>query len=206
VVEAATTALEEDAQIPEAEAQDALPGDAYKSPFLRMLDNALEETSKKATSRQTTTKLGVEVETLPQAPSRRRGRSRSTTPKLVVKDSLESETDLLSDNDSTILPLSPSSRDAILFRAITAAITSQPRSMSSKHPTWYEKILMYDPILLEDLTRWLNTDPAGLAAQGWEEEIGADTVMRWCRERSVCCLWKESGRNRGVGGVKKIGL
>lgn len=59
---------------------------------------------------------------------------------------------------------------------------------------------MYDPILLEDLTRWLNTE--GLGRVGYDGEAQAVQVKRWCQSKSVCCLFKENSRN---GGVKKIG-
>ncbi|GIZ41947.1 hypothetical protein CKM354_000523000 [Cercospora kikuchii] len=43
-----------------------------------------------------------------------------------------------------------------LFPQITATIKSTAPSTDLAHPTWYEKILLYDPIVLEDLTAWLN--------------------------------------------------
>ena len=44
----------------------------------------------------------------------------------------------------------------ILFPQITATVKSTPPSNDMAKPTWYEKILLYDPIVLEDLTAWLN--------------------------------------------------
>jgi len=46
--------------------------------------------------------------------------------------------------------------NALLFKAITAAITSAPPTTDLKRPSWYEKMLLYDPIVLEDLAGWLN--------------------------------------------------
>lgn len=43
------------------------------------------------------------------------------------------------------------------FERITAHIRSLPPTNDPKKPTWHEKILMYDPIILEDLTSYLNT-------------------------------------------------
>ncbi|PIA89610.1 Structure-specific endonuclease subunit SLX4 [Cercospora beticola] len=43
-----------------------------------------------------------------------------------------------------------------LFPQITATIKSTAPSTDLAHSTWYEKILLYDPIVLEDLTAWLN--------------------------------------------------
>jgi hypothetical protein len=60
---------------------------------------------------------------------------------------------------------------------------------------------MYDPIVLEDLALWLNTE--GLNAVGYDGEAKGVQVKAWCRARSVCCLWKISSRKGG--GVKKFG-
>lgn len=103
-----------------------------------------------------------------------------------------------------------------LLTAITTAITSPPPVLSSSSAlqppsssttrgtgpvqlslTWHEKILLYDPIVLEDLTTWL--DQTGLAAVGEELEVDAETVKAWCESNGVCCLWRD-----GAGG-KKVG-
>lgn len=42
--------------------------------------------------------------------------------------------------------------------AITAHIRSIPPTTDPKKPSWHEKILMYDPIILEDLTAYLNSN------------------------------------------------
>ncbi|KAF1979033.1 hypothetical protein BU23DRAFT_595501 [Bimuria novae-zelandiae CBS 107.79] len=44
-----------------------------------------------------------------------------------------------------------------LFPAITALIRSLPPSTDISRPSWHEKILMYDPIVVEDFTTFLNT-------------------------------------------------
>ena len=62
---------------------------------------------------------------------------------------------------------------------------------------------MYDPILLEDLTKWLNEE--GLERVGYDGEVMPLQVKSWCMRKGICCLFKESRRNKGVGGVKKIG-
>lgn len=103
-------------------------------------------------------------------------------------------------NDITIPPLSPNSAETELFAHITKAVIAAPRG-TAQAPSWHEKILMYDPIVLEDLTRWLNT--SGLDAVGYDGEAKAVDVKAWCRARSVCCLWKLSSRKGG--GVKKVG-
>ena len=84
-----------------------------------------------------------------------------------------------------------------LFAKITEAITTFPPTHDPKNMTWYEKILVYDPIVLEDLATWLNTE--GLGRVGVDEEVHPGAVRAWCEERSVCCLWKENLR----GGARK---
>jgi hypothetical protein len=44
---------------------------------------------------------------------------------------------------------------AILFPKITHLVKSTPPSTEMNLPTWHEKMLLYDPIVLEDLTAWL---------------------------------------------------
>ena len=43
-----------------------------------------------------------------------------------------------------------------LNAAITKAVITAPRTEDPKNPSWYERILMYDPLIIEDLTQWLN--------------------------------------------------
>ncbi|KAI9704892.1 MAG: 5'-flap endonuclease [Candelina mexicana] len=93
--------------------------------------------------------------------------------------------------DDTLL-LTPAAAQTHLFDSITKAVTTMPPSTDIKKPTWHEKILMYDPIVLEDLSTWLNTQ--GLARVGVDREVGAVEVRDWCERNSVCCLWKENLR------------
>ena len=95
------------------------------------------------------------------------------------------------------LPLAGSSKPFTthtpsLFAKITEAITSLPPSNDPETLTWHEKILLFDPIVLEDLAAWLNTE--GLGRVGIDEEVGPEVVKEWCEGRSVCCLWRQ-GRN-----------
>lgn len=85
---------------------------------------------------------------------------------------------------------------AFLLAQITKAVTTFPPTHDVKNLTWYEKMLMYDPIVLEDLSAWLNTE--GLGSVGEDDEVWPGLVKEWCEERSVCCLWKENLR----GGAK----
>lgn len=104
-----------------------------------------------------------------------------------------------------------------LFPQIMQTIVSTPPSRDHKAPTWHEKILLYDPIVLEDLTAWLNGQGLRIevmrskskgkkkASETEEltevvrEELQPWMVQKWCEEHSVCCLWKEGLR----GGVRQ---
>lgn len=57
-----------------------------------------------------------------------------------------------------------------------------------ENPTWHEKMLLYDPIVLEDFTAWLNTE--GFNAIGVDDEIDVADVKEWCEENGICCLWR----------------
>lgn len=78
-----------------------------------------------------------------------------------------------------------------LFQTITSAIKSFPPTHSANSLTFYEKILLYDPIVLEDLTVWLNT--VGLGRVGEDDEVGVKVVREWCIEQSVCFISREEG-------------
>ncbi|KAL8838394.1 MAG: hypothetical protein Q9170_002154 [Blastenia crenularia] len=77
-----------------------------------------------------------------------------------------------------------------LLPSITKAITNYPPTHNPKNLTWYEKMLLYDPIVLEDLTDWLNEE--GLSRVGCNEVMTPVMVKQWCESQSVCCLWKEN--------------
>lgn len=117
----------------------------------------------------------------------------------------------------------PAIHDA-LFPQITSTVKNAPRSTSHLSPSWHEKILLYDPIVLEDFTAWLNSHNICVAVQrkipkkrsrsrpkkdeGMEQDaLEIETiqealqpwmVQKWCEEKSICCLWKEGLR----GGVR----
>ena len=84
---------------------------------------------------------------------------------------------------------------------ITNAITKYVAPPSRDHqrdPTWYEKILMYDPIVLEDLAAWLNTEGLGLV--GEDREVSALEVRAWCELKGVCCYAVGGGWRGNVKG------
>lgn len=110
-----------------------------------------------------------------------------------------------------------------LFPKITKTVRSTPPSQDHKNPTWHEKMLLYDPIVLEDLTLWLNSQGVRIevtvpkvvkgkgkkkadvsesveeATEVVQEELQPWMVQKWCEEHSICCLWKEGLR----GGVRQ---
>ncbi|KAH8905784.1 hypothetical protein BR93DRAFT_928362 [Coniochaeta sp. PMI_546] len=96
----------------------------------------------------------------------------------------------MTEADDSVLSLtsSPTSQQADLFKYITDAVRTAPRSKDPENPSWHEKMLMYDPIVLEDLTAWLNAGQ--LDRVGYEEEVSCGDVKKWCESKSVCCLWK----------------
>ncbi|CZR55516.1 related to Structure-specific endonuclease subunit slx4 [Phialocephala subalpina] len=93
--------------------------------------------------------------------------------------------------------LSPGAAQDLLFQHIGHAVTSAPRSLDSINPSWHEKILLYDPIVLEDLTVWLNT--GALEKVGWDGEVDPKLVKKWCESKSICCLWRENLRGGARG-------
>ncbi|KAI6782341.1 Structure-specific endonuclease subunit SLX4 [Emericellopsis cladophorae] len=92
------------------------------------------------------------------------------------------------------LAIAPDDSEEALFRRITRAVMSAPRSTNPDHPSWYEKILLYDPIIIEDLTLWLNTGQ--LDKVGHDGEVSPAEVKKWCESRSICCLWKVNLRGK----------
>jgi hypothetical protein len=109
-----------------------------------------------------------------------------------------------------------------IFPQIAETIQAAPIGNDMTTPSWHEKILLYDPIVLEDLTAWLNQQglrfeierlkqkpktkgrkkkDAPPEVDEWEAvkyELKAWMVQKWCEDNSICCLWKEGLR----GGVK----
>jgi Slx4 endonuclease len=85
------------------------------------------------------------------------------------------------------VPVSFLIRKAIQYPPIDDAIRCH-----QTNPTWHEKMLMYDPIVLEDLTLWLNTK--GFNTIGEDREINIVEVKDWCHENGICCLWRGGWR------------
>jgi len=120
---------------------------------------------------------------LTPSPPRRVGTSKKTKP-LTLKISSS-----LSD---ARLELSATSSQRLLFKHISSAVINASPAKDASNLSWHEKILMYDPIILEDLTVWLNT--GALEKAGWDGEVDPKEVKKWCESKSICCLWKENLR------------
>ncbi|KAK3329180.1 structure-specific endonuclease subunit SLX4 [Apodospora peruviana] len=89
---------------------------------------------------------------------------------------------------SIMTTASPTSQQAELFRYISKAITTAPRTTDPAEPSWHEKMLMYDPIILEDLATWLNSGQ--LDRVGYDGEVAPHDVKLWCHNKSICCVWR----------------
>ncbi|KAF5688996.1 structure-specific endonuclease subunit SLX4 [Fusarium circinatum] len=100
----------------------------------------------------------------------------------------------LTTNDGTPLTATQSDQEALLFGHITNAVTTAPRTTDPQEPSWHEKMLIYDPIVLEDLAAWLNTGE--LSRVGYDGEVNPNDVKKWCESKSICCLWRISLRGR----------
>lgn len=100
----------------------------------------------------------------------------------------------MEDDAEQSLLLNPDEEEAALFKRVAEAVTTAPRSSDPLNPSWYEKILMYDPIVLEDLTAWLNSGQ--LTRVGYDGEIKPGDVKKWCESESICCLWKVNLRGK----------
>jgi Slx4 endonuclease len=100
---------------------------------------------------------------------------------------------LASSKASTTSNNDPSLQD--LLGQITKAIRLQSRPQHSSQQgqlaqrlTWHEKILLYDPIILEDLATWLNTE--GFALVSEDREVSAGFVRGWCESQGICCTYR----------------
>jgi hypothetical protein len=134
------------------------------------------------------------------SPRRKRG-SPTTSQGLLLTTNEEQEAAIKQRNTAIVHPSHPRwpTAKAKLFPEITVKVRGAPATGSIKNPSWYEKMLLYDPIVLEDLTTWLNEQ--GLRIEGKEKELvelSAWMTQAWCEANSVCCLWKEGLR----GGVR----
>ena len=86
---------------------------------------------------------------------------------------------------------------SLLFEQITNTVKTFPPTHDPQNLTFYEKMLMYDPIVIEDLAAWLNAQD--VAVKGESEKVWYGLVKEWCNSKSVCCLWRENLRGGARG-------
>ncbi|XP_044719791.1 slx4 endonuclease domain-containing protein [Hirsutella rhossiliensis] len=99
------------------------------------------------------------------------------------------------DEDTELsLATSPTNQQTCLFTYITKAVTTAPRTTDPAQPSWHEKMLMYDAIVLEDLTTWLNCGQ--LTRVGCDGEASVGEVKKWCESKSILCLWEKNLRGK----------
>ncbi|CAO2649802.1 Nn.00g010940.m01.CDS01 [Neocucurbitaria sp. VM-36] len=121
---------------------------------------------------------------------------------------------------------------AEVFKRITAHIRALPPTTNSKQPSWHEKILMYDPIVLEDFTAHLNSQTSirtykkatQKQVKAWNQKLKGDSqpllsagesgeevlAIEKALETYMVQGWCESmsvcciyGEGRGNGGARK---
>ncbi|CEJ89233.1 hypothetical protein VHEMI05088 [[Torrubiella] hemipterigena] len=115
--------------------------------------------------------------------------SRSSSPEEALSPANGADLSIGPDSDiQTPLSASQANQELAVFDYITKAIQSLPRSKDENNPSWHEKILMYDPIIIEELAAWLNTGT--LTKMGYDDEVNGSDVKRWCESKSICCVWK----------------
>ncbi|KAG5932667.1 hypothetical protein E4U53_001228 [Claviceps sorghi] len=127
------------------------------------------------------------ADTLGASPSSSCSTSSSRQQDIDLTTSLGQDTELS-------LAMTSEESESNIFEFITRAITTAPRTTVPSEPSWHEKILLYDPIVLEDLTRWLNGGQ--LTRVGCDEETDPAEVKKWCESKSICCLWKVNLRGK----------
>ena len=121
--------------------------------------------------------------------------SASSSPEQTFSPPARVDLSVSMEEDSELsLTVMPDDKQTVLFDRITQAVTSAPRSTDPTNPSWYEKILLYDPLVLEDLTSWLNSGQ--LTRVGHDGEISPGEVKKWCEANSICCLWRVNLRGK----------
>lgn len=98
---------------------------------------------------------------------------------------------------TSVLPSSPKSaafKSTELHCRISKVVRESGR-IGSKF-SFYHSMLMYDPIILEDITSWLNST-------FYPEKVDLEDVKAWCETNGVCCVKNESLRVQRVRRKKR---
>ncbi|KAM3434497.1 hypothetical protein NHJ13734_005972 [Beauveria thailandica] len=102
--------------------------------------------------------------------------SPSSVPDEMPSPSQGVDLSLSMDQDAELSIAVTTSEKPASFEYITKSVTSAPRSRDVSQPSWHEKILLYDPIIIEDLTAWLNCGP--LTRAGYDDEVSSGEVKK----------------------------
>ncbi|KAK1829518.1 hypothetical protein QBC39DRAFT_427199 [Podospora conica] len=94
------------------------------------------------------------------------------------------ELSITEDTEMSLMVGSPTMREMEVFDYITKAVKTEPPTRDVREPSWHEKMLMYDPVILEDLAAWLNSGQ--LDRVGYDGEVAASEVKSWCESKSIC--------------------
>lgn len=93
----------------------------------------------------------------------------------------------VSTRKSSVPPLSPKSvalNSTQLHYRISKVVRESSGHTKSKF-SFYHSILMYDPIIVENMTSWLNSKLQN-------EKVDVEGVKTWCEANGVCCVRSES--------------
>jgi hypothetical protein len=132
------------------------------------------------------------AEVVPTMPPLTQTAAKQWSDTTVARESAENATDTLDHPD-----IGEQVHAAVLFQSETAAQDSDRDHV--REPTWHERILMYDPIVIEDLARWLNAE--GLNNIHEDREVTLIEVRDWCESKGICCMWKGGWRGQASKGA-----
>lgn len=126
----------------------------------------------------------------PPNPKRRasRSRSRSTSPRRRA-----SSVARRGNKERPVVDTDERLSQATLYLKITDAV-KMDGVPAKRDESFWSRILMYDPVIVEDLTVWLNT--VGLGRVGVDEEVTVAEVRDWCDSRSVACASRETHKKK----------
>lgn len=110
----------------------------------------------------------------------------SINPKSPKKNTLGSETRAHKSSAPPPSPRYAALKTTQLHLRISEAVRESGRIKSEF--SFHHAILMYDPIVLEDLTQWLNMH--------MKVEVDVEDVKIWCEANGVCCVRSESLRGK----------
>ncbi|KAJ5933917.1 hypothetical protein N7454_006246 [Penicillium verhagenii] len=146
-------------------------------------------TKKSSTNLSQDHTLDIMTEVAPKIPSKQKTTTKTSRSKTTTSSTSALKSDKARTSSRSSLPdISAQITKAVRSQSKLSPLSSLTGSRSS--PTWHEKIMMYDPIILEDLTTWLNVEGLGLIDE--DREVGSLDVRKWCESRGICCCWKQN--------------